>query len=74
VTSDESIGVPRHRRGTFRIARHPSPATSHLTSAQASVKAITRLTFNQKQYQANPAARDLREACGGVAVFSPVRG
>jgi len=61
-------------RGALFGARHAPRTTRHSTSAQASVKAITRLTFNQKQYQANPAARDLREACGGVAVFSPVRG
>jgi len=37
------------------------------------VIAISRLTFHYCS-SANPAARDLREASVGVAVFSPVRG
>jgi len=38
------------------------------------VKAINRLTYQLKQYQATPSARESRVAGRGVAVFSPVRG
>ena len=52
--------------------------TCHLSplfpSAFAYVKAILSPHNSILQYQANPAARDLREAFGGVAVFSPERG